>query len=58
MGQHNEKSQANSISHILLNMEMKVNYAVLEIPTEENVWTWDDSGEKWGDDLPMTDDDS
>jgi hypothetical protein len=25
---------------------------------EENVWTWDDSGEKWGDDPPMTDNDS
>jgi hypothetical protein len=33
MRQHNKKSQANSISHILLNMEMKADYAVLEIPT-------------------------
>jgi hypothetical protein len=33
MRQLDEKSQANIISHILLYTEVKVDYAVLEIPT-------------------------
>jgi hypothetical protein len=37
MRQLNEKSRANNISHILLYTEVKVDYAMLEIPT---VHTW------------------
>jgi hypothetical protein len=33
MRQHDEKLQVNSVSHILLNMEMKADDAVLGIPT-------------------------